>query len=207
MESIFKGLAIVVFFAVATCHCLAQQQEHKRWANVRIKEKGFVLGAGYGLDTFNLPQGNYSPLFCMARIGIDFRNKNTKTIGRRGEYSIFFEPQINPVLLRKANNSKVEWEYGVNIGFQHCYPITKDLCSAIFISTGPHYFSANTDRQAPGFIFSDNFGAGFYYFLYKDWAVNAGFRLRHMSNAQTRLPNSGINTFNFLIGVSKLLRK
>lgn len=207
MVSISKGLAIAVCFLLATFCCLAQKQEHKRWANIRIKERGFVMGAGYGLDTFNLPQGNYTPLFCIARLGIDFKNKNAKTIVRRGDYSIFFEPQINPVLLRKTNSSKVEWEYGLNIGFQHCYPITKDLYSAIFISTGPHYFSAVTERQAPGFIFSDNFGAGFYYFLYKDWAVNAGFRLRHMSNAQTRLPNSGINTFNFMIGISKMLRK
>ena len=207
MVSIFKGSAVTVYFMVITTICLAQKQVSKRWTNIRISERGIVLGAGYGIDSLSVPNGNYTPLYCIARVGIDFRNKNALAITRKGQYSIFLEPQINPVLVRKNNSANLEFEYGVNIGFQHIYPLTKDLYSAIFIATGPHYFSTDTEIQAPGFIFSDNFGAGIYCFLYKEWAMNAGFRLRHMSNAQTRLPNSGINTFNFMIGISKMLRK
>ena len=76
MESISKSFAIAVFILLATTWCIAQKKVHKQWDNIRIKESGFLLGAGYGLDTFNLPEGNYTPLFCIARLGIDFKNKN-----------------------------------------------------------------------------------------------------------------------------------
>ncbi len=175
-------------------------------SNVRIKELGGLIGAGYGLDTSNLPQGNYTPIFLIGRMSIDFRNKNLIK-SNKGEYAIFFEPQFNPVLIRSTHFTINEFEYGLNIGFQHMYPITKNLYVSTFISTGPHYFSANTETQAPGFIFSDNFGLGIYQYVYKNFAFQCGFRLRHMSNAQTRLPNSGINTFNFVVGFSRLLRK
>lgn len=205
MGSIFKYLVFIpVLFWASTVW--GQEKKASRLSNIRIKEKGIVLGSGYGIDTFNLPQGNYIPIFCIARIGIDFRNKESAKTNK-GEYSIFFEPQINPVLLKKNQSIFWEFEYGLNIGFQHMFPITPSIYSSIFISTGPHYFSADTDRQAPGFIFSDNFGAGIYYFISKDFAINIGFRLRHMSNAQTRLPNSGINTFNFAVGIGKLIKK
>lgn len=200
-KSLWVGLVLLLLGYV----CIGQNSTEGKKSNVRIKEKGFLIGAGYGLDTFNLPEGNYTPILLIGRIAIDFRNKNAikKT---KAVYSIFFEPQVNPVVLRNDKTAIWEFEFGVNIGFQHSYPLTKQLFISTFISTGPQYFSAKTSRQAPGFLFNDNFGMGIYYYVKNNIAVHLGFRLRHMSNAQIQMPNSGINTFNFMIGVSRILR-
>lgn len=200
-KSLYVGLALLLLSFV----CAAQTITKNKKSNIRIKEKGLLTGIGYGLDTFNLPEGNYTPILLIGRIAIDFRNKNAiKTT--KAAYSIFFEPQVNPIILRSDKTNIWELEYGINIGFQHSYPLTQQLFISTFISTGPQYFSANTTRQAPRFLFSDNFGMGIYCYLKDDIALHLGFRLRHMSNAQIMMPNSGINTFNFMIGVSRILR-
>jgi hypothetical protein len=171
----------------------------------RFIEKGFLLGIGYGLDNYDLPEGRYMPIFFMGHFGMDLK-KIKNRMKEDAIFTMYFEPQINPVLIKTKESTKSQLEFGVNIGFKHMYPLCKNIYSYILIGSGPHYFTTNTTRQARGFIFSDNFGAGFYFFKGTKISMNLGFRLRHMSNANTRTPNHGINTYNYHLGVSKIIR-
>ena len=45
-------------------------------------------------------------------------------------------------------------------------------------------------------------GAGCSYQMTRDWALNAGYRIMHISNAGTRAPNSGLNFGLPFIGLS-----
>ena len=48
------------------------------------------------------------------------------------------------------------YEFGLNIPFAFGFALTQRDIFSINIGSGPHYITADIDRQAPGFIFSDN---------------------------------------------------
>jgi hypothetical protein len=206
MEFIFKDvpkILLCIFFCVFGRSVAAQGDRKPPF----FAEKGFVVGYGKGIDTLNLPEGNYRIFYAMAHVGIDlFRNKPFKK-AIPGQCLLYFEPQINPVFIKRKHGNSHALEFGVNVGFQHVYPLIKNfLSSYILIASGPHFITAHTSRQARGFLFSDNFGAGVYLSARSGFSLNLGFRLRHLSNGDTRVPNQGINTFNFHIGFSKFIR-
>ena len=167
-------------------------------------EKGFLIGYGYGLSSTDIPEGNYRPVLLMGHFGLNpFKSKAEKI---PGIISVFFEPQINPVLIKNTDHSEWNIEFGLNVGIQHLYPLTKRISVYELISTGPHFMGAQTITQSRGFIFSDNMGTGVYIFATEKIAVNLGFRIRHISNANTMMPNHGVNTYNFYFGLSRLIR-
>jgi hypothetical protein len=180
---------------------MAQETSRKfRW-----RENGFITGIGKGIDSLNVPEGRYTHLVFIAHLGFDILSK-TKAQNHPGIFTIYAEPQVNPVFIRKGQQTKTDLEFGVNIGFQHMYPLRKNIYPYILIGSGPHFVTVHTIKQSRGFIFSDNFGAGVYFFNKKEIALNLGFRLRHLSNANLKMPNSGINTFNYYLGISKVIR-
>ena len=69
------------------------------------------------------------------------------------------------------------------------------------IGTGPHYLSLESDIQAKGFIFSDNFEVAFYQKLKSRLGFSIKMRFRHLSNAGLKEPNIGIDNFFLMLGV------
>ena len=90
----------------------------------------------------------------------------------------------------------------MGIGLKYMYPVTDRISPYIMGSVGPHYISVQTEKQASGFIFADTIGAGIYYFLDRKSALNIGYRFRHVSNADLKSPNGGIDTQIGTIGYS-----
>jgi hypothetical protein len=180
----------------------SKPQKMHAWS---ILEKGIILGYGYGVNGENLPEGIYSPLFFMGKVAIDFPKLN-QNLNKHSRVALLFEPQINLVLLRDRGPNQLEYELGLGIGIQYRYLWTKNLSLFTNLIVGPQYFSAKTQRQTTGLIFSDNLGAGLTYTFNNHWALSGEFRIRHMSNANIVLPNYGINTNNFLLGISRFLR-
>jgi hypothetical protein len=203
MNSKFLLLSIAVM--CLACFGLRAQETAKTKAPL-FKEKGFMVGVGHGIDSLNIPEGRYTPYFFIAHFGIDLL-RNKKIRRNPGIFTLYFEPQVNPVIIKKPTGNVKDLEFGLNIGFKHMYPLIRDLLySYILIASGPQYITVHTSKQTRGFIFSDNFGMGTYIFMNKTIALNLGFRLRHMSNGDTRFPNHGINTFNYQVGISKFIR-
>ena len=60
----------------------------------------------------------------------------------------------------------------------------------------------DVDGQRDGFNFSPQAGLGFHYFVSERTALTGEWRWFHISNADTREPNNGIDSSLFLIGVS-----
>jgi Lipid A 3-O-deacylase (PagL) len=197
---------LLLFLILSASNLSSLKAQDSADVKKRFIEKGFLLGAGYGLGSaYNLPEGKYIPVFFIGHFGMVLQKKE-KVRKDKAIFTMYFEPQVNPVFIKTKEFTKSELEFGVNVGFKHMYPLCKNIYSYILIGSGPHFFTASTSRQARGFIFSDNFGAGLYFFAGKKLAINLGFRLRHMSNANTRVPNHGINTYNYHLGISKLIR-
>ena len=76
------------------------------------------------------------------------------------------------------------------------------------LGSGPHYINAQTQRQAKGFIFSDNLAAGIRLPLPAHLAgeFNIQYRLRHISNAGLKSPNGGINNGFLVVGFTRALK-
>ncbi len=170
-------------------------------------EKGFQLGYGYGINGLSLPEGNYQVIYLQGRFSIDLTKNKTPIHKVIGKAFFYFEPQFNPVLIVGKDSTVQNLEFGLNFGFQQNFVITPKLHLFILASLGPHYFTTETTRQNRGFIFSDCMGIGMYYFMNKKVAINLNYRIRHMSNADTVMPNFGVNTNNYHIGISWFMSK
>ncbi|MHB8771966.1 MAG: acyloxyacyl hydrolase [Syntrophales bacterium] len=157
-----------------------------------INEAGFI--GGYG--TAPIDEGRYKTMLLIAHIGTNVNRFLPALRGHRGTLSLFLEPQFNPVLKPSAV------EFGLGIGLQYAYPLTEWISPYILLATGPHYITVDTTTQADGFNFSNAIGVGFYLTLTKGVALNCGYRHRHVSNAELRQPNSGIDSDIGLVGVS-----
>jgi lipid A 3-O-deacylase len=186
-------IAFVTIFSVNYAYCSEDVQKEGRASDRLFTEMGFITGFGNG----SIPEGSYQPVFLIGHFGVDLKRYFSGLKNHSGTLSVFLEPQINPVV-----NPQTDIEFGIGIGLQYMHPIIGNLSAYALGSVGPHYISVVTSKQANGFIFANTIGAGFYYYLTKDSAINVGYRLRHMSNANLAEPNGGIDTNSGVIGYS-----
>ena len=121
----------------------------------------------------------------------------TLSSSRTMAFELLLQPQYNRTSFRQKDHAVEKtdgYEYGMNIGFLARKNMFRDFLSFyVAISSGPHYVSGTPTRQASGFIFSSNFFGGmnirFLRNVYLD--IRPGFR--HISNANLKHPNHGIN--------------
>ena len=164
-------------------------------------ERGLLFGYGYGINQLNIPEGVYCPIFFVGQFGIQLGKSGLLP----GTVSLIIEPQFNIVILRSGIHTDKKFEGGIGVGLQQVFNLTPKFKPFLRLVVGPHYINTHTSLQHTGFLFSDNAVAGFYYFLTDKIALQAQFRARHLSNANLALPNHGINTSNFLAGISWFL--
>lgn len=110
---------------------------------------------------------------------------------------LLVQPQYNLTKFRHIDNIANEingYEFGVNAGVL----IKRVLLGEVLylyglISSGPHYVSGTPERQADGFIFSDNFLLGLNVKLLENLFFDFRSGFRHISNAGLNHPNGGVN--------------
>jgi hypothetical protein len=186
-------IVFVIILSANYAYCSDDVQKEGRSSDRFFTEMGFITGFGSG----SLPEGSYQPVFLIGHFGVDLKRYFSGLKNHLGTLSVFLEPQVNPVV-----NPQTDFELGIGVGIQYMYPVMDKLSIYVLGSVGPHYISVVTTKQANGFIFANSIGAGFYYYLTKDSAINVGYRFRHMSNANLADPNGGIDTNSGVIGYS-----
>jgi lipid A 3-O-deacylase len=186
-------LVVLTFPSMAVPLCAMESGSATGQPEAFFKEAGLITGYGRA----SIAEGKYETIPIILHLGMDLSKFLSGLKGHRGLLTAYLEPQINPVI-SPAN----EVEVGVGIGLKYQYPVTNFFSLYVNASTGPHYISVNTADQADGFAFSNSIGAGAYFFVNKNTAVNAGYRFRHLSNARTRYPNGGIDSHFGVIGFS-----
>ncbi len=163
-------------------------------------EKGFLMSYGYSSAENKLQEGNYNVMMFQGRFSMDFFHRRDTIQKNKFFYKFLIgnEPQFNLVWV----GSQQAWEFGINNTLQPTFKLTERLYPYFIGSTGLHFFSATLAKQRRGFIFSNSVGVGTYYRISQRFALNGQFRIRHMSNLNTRMPNDGINTQHFHFGIS-----
>jgi hypothetical protein len=92
-------------------------------------------------------------------------------------------------------------EYAFNVGVLVRYSLKKRISFFIFGSTGPMFSDTATERLARGFAFSDIVDLGVAYKVGKImFELKPG--VRHVSNLDTKFPNSGHNSSNIDFSIS-----
>jgi hypothetical protein len=187
----FSAVKIIIILALSINSFNAQSQEIPKHF---FSEKGFKIGVS--VYSITLPEGqHYKPLLLMGNLGWELTKKEKK-----GKWGIMFEPQFNPVFL---DNKLKELEFGINVAIRYKYKIGENSFFYSQLGSGPHFITIATDRQAHGFIFSDNLALGISKMLANNWMLNTEFRIRHISNANVMKPNRGMNNLFLVIGLSK----
>ncbi len=186
-----KLLSLIFVFIYLSIPLLTAAQE--KVCSIPLAESGFKIGYGTG----NLKEGNYEPILLTWHLGYDVKNIIPDLANHSGILTCFLEPQINPVFERET-----DIEVGIGIGLKYTYPLSDYFSPYVFGSVGPHYISVQTNDQANGFIFADTVGFGLSIPFIKISALYFEYRLRHLSNAGLKDPNSGINTHFGTVGIS-----
>ena len=184
-----KGKRHFVFFLFLFTGLVAeaQGQQENRFINKRTLG-GFL---STGIPLYQLADGTYyQPIIA----GFSYHLPLFKTNGPMN-IAIDILPQAALVPFK----THMEYEYGLNIGFTFGFQLATNTVLSYTIGSGPHYISSDLERQAKGFIFSDNM----YITLrrnYNGLDIGVFSGMRHISNADLELPNDGVN--NILIGVT-----
>jgi hypothetical protein len=157
-----------------------------------FKTSGGFTGYGYELN----PGIRYRVTYFAGDFSFPFGNKKKKNF-----LSWYLEPQLNLV-----STGRTDIEFGTNIGLRYFIRIGKNSWFYPMIGSGPHFITAELERQATGFIFSDNFGLGIFKKIKSKNSIllNLQLRYRHISNASFKKPNSGIDNINLILGLSKM---
>lgn len=93
-----------------------------------------------------------------------------------------------------------DFDIAANFCIQLQWDLNESVAAIASIGSGPGYQSSVSIVQARGFVFSNNFSAGFLISAAKGAiALTPQVRFRHMSNASLKSPNHGID--NFLVSV------
>ena len=159
----------------------------------RFHTKGFLTGYGKAVNK----ETNYRIIYLAGDFSWSFRKYPKKKFFA----AWYFEPQVNPV----RTNRTWDIEFGTNLGIRTYWKINNGLYFYQMLGSGPHFITADVKRQAKGFIFSDNAALGFMKSLEKKALfLNFQMRWRHISNAGLKDPNGGVDSWNVLIGISRM---
>ena len=154
-------------------------------------EVGFITGFGYG----TLTEGDYFPVPLIVHLGADMKRWVPSLQDHRGVLTVFLEPQFNLVF-----GAEFSTEGGASIGLKYRYPLNNAVSVYGLYSAGFLFITVDTVDQANGFNFANAVGVGIQFNVMPGAALDLGFRFRHVSNADLRNPNCGIDSYFGTIG-------
>lgn len=177
-------LLIIFAFCFSTHSLIAQDQSY-------INQKYIGVFLQYGISYYDLPEeDNYQPLLIGAIYHLPFyQTQNGFNIGA----------DIMPHIGITPFNGKTYFEFGTNVQFNFNFQLAENHLFSMKVGAGPHFVNVDTERQAKGFIFSDNFAFSYRARLNdrEQLGITTGFR--HISNAGLQQPNLGID--NIMLGL------
>jgi len=158
-----------------------------------------TIGGLFGWGT-SISNTGYQTYFAVGDYSRSFKIPKKKNF-----LAWYAEPQFNLVKADSTRKGSIDYEFGLNLGIRNYVKINSGFYFYQMLGSGPHYISAKVKRQASGFIFSDNLALGALLRLNsKSLFLSIQYVQRHISNAGLKDPNGGVNSCNFMIGLSKL---
>jgi hypothetical protein len=152
----------------------------------------FTAGYGFEEQISSNADYQYNVVFLTAKYHYNIFTKKSFGIDliAEGQYNLT-EYAYDVVWIPEVKNG---YEFGFHPGIAFLKNFWEDEISVYaMIIIGPHYISGSLNRQVSGFIFSDNFMLGADIRLYRSLYFDVSVGYRHISNANLKMPNDGIN--------------
>ena len=212
-NNLYKFLLIYFILFLALLNASLLKAQEKSW--YQPDKMGFMYGYGNQGGLF-LDDKDYSytsniiklQLFYPLRQGafnLDLVFEPTLGFSKHQLLNFYFIQPSEPDYLAKRaefTKSKRITEYILNTNLQLSHKITKAINAYIFVGLGPMIISKRTERLAKGFAFADNIGLGFTSKITTILNFDIRASLRHLSNAELKHPNSGINIATLELGMN-----
>lgn len=203
--SIFLVIAAIYNFSFAqTEETVASDYEEARAVQQEKALKSIEVLTGFGWNKLKSktvfdkkPDYNLFPII----VDLDFDLKRfTKKIGFNppGVFDFQLEPFIAPVSKPNAN-VEIGNSFMLKLGL---LPETSKFQPFIKAGVGMVYMSQHTEEQSTQFNFIETGAVGAHFYFTKNTSLVVEGRMRHLSNAGIDQPNSGINTYFALVGLS-----
>jgi len=195
MKKIFRSYIVIL--------CLFLSIPQKAFSFQRpesLKEIGVF--AGLLRDRTLSERDDYVTVPVGLRFGFDIKPliekfKFSKYIFKKASLLEFtVEPFMAGVISPDSN-----FETGCGLLLKYGYRFGKFL-PFVDAGTGLQYTTQHTREEATQWCFQVQGGGGFYYFFEENKALSFEYRFRHFSNAGTKEPNKGVDTYGFYIGFS-----
>lgn len=193
MKIIFRQVYwIIALIVILICQSNCLNAQEKIIFNNHRHKIGF--NTGFGGHSIHHVFDDYRVLFFQLQYYYPFHRKQSWSL------EILVQPQYNLSRTRIYTESTAYeitgYEVGINVGFLVRKNFMDDLLGIYgLISTGPHYVSLVPEKQANGFIFSDNVFIGINVRLLTKLYLDLRTGCRHISNAGLQDPNEGIDNF------------
>ena len=193
-----KPLMAIAMLALIVCKSEAQELYQAVQTPKHFETLGGLMGWGNSFSK----NTNYQVYFFMTDYSRSFKVPKKKDF-----VAWYAEPQFN--LVRSSYLPKGEimhdFEFGLNLGIRNYVKVSDGFYFYQMLGSGPHYISAPVRRQANGFIFSDNLALGGMIRLpQENLVLNLQYVQRHISNANLKAPNGGVNFYDFVVGISRI---
>jgi len=193
------SLVLVVVALVGTAH-----RADAFDADAAFPRGGHVLSleAGYG-EQFDAWSTKITGLDAV-NAGVRFGFLPWGAVGS-GPFKGAFEIGVEPFYQRFVE-PKTAFFAGLGaVARYHLLPLGR-LVPYVELGAVPGYTDLRVREQQTNFVFVLFGGVGASYFVTQRTAVYAGYRLQHISNADTDSPNMGINSHTGVVGVSIFFR-
>ena len=169
---------------------------HDEKAHKWLREVGLL--SGYGTAPLDDKSAEYEVIPILPQFGFDINPLARKmNINPRGTFELVVEPLINVVI-----NPDTNAEVGCSFLLKYTDHVSSRIAPYLEFGLGMVYTTQHTHEQGTQYNFLTHLGLGLQVFLNKDFALTAGYRYRHMSNACIDDRNRGIDHHFGLVGVS-----
>jgi lipid A 3-O-deacylase len=190
------GCSIVMILLIGIAGIVNAEPADTLNSDAALKEAGLYSGWGTADVGDDNDSKDYDTVYIAGRFG--FNLKKWLKLTMPGMFLFMVEPFVNPVTEPGSN-----YEAGCGVLLKYAFPVTKKFYPYIEGGTGGIYISEKTRKQGSHMNFVDQAGAGIYYFIDDSWALNTGYRFRHISNLGIKKPNGGIDSHFAVLGASR----
>ena len=208
-NNLFRFILLCVVFCFSS---LILKAQNKAWYSP--SKIGFMYGYGeqggfllndkdYSYSSNLIKLQFYYPLKT-GKFSLDLVIEPSLGFAKHQLLNFYFVEPDEPDFLAKREEftrSKLLTEYILSTNLIIGYTFYKRHSIYALIGWGPMYISKRTERLAKGFAFVENIGLGISTQINKKLYFNITGSYRHLSNAELKQPNSGINIVSLEAGL------
>ena len=195
---IFTILTALCLFLILSAYASAQSVQN---ANTSPHKwfRSFGFTTGYGSASLDKKDDDYEVVPLLFQFSLDI-NPIAKKLHIKSDITnleLIIEPFANFIARPSANV-----EVGCSFPFRYSVKLAPWVAPYFEIGLGFIYFTQHVHEQGTQFNFTTQLGIGTQFFLSDRYALTAGYRFRHMSNAGFASPNRGVDFHFGIIGLT-----